>query len=144
MKLSHTSKSLGFLCRHGAKVPQIALITNKHNDDVGIRVVSQLLQPSSDILVGVVLGDIVNQESTDSASVVSRSDRSITFLSSSIPNLGLDRLGINLNGTSRKLDTDSGFRVEVELVPGESTEKVGFTDAGVSDQDDCMLLVSYL
>lgn len=49
---------------------QIALVTNKHDDDVRIGVISQLLQPSRNVRVRRVLGDIVHEQSTDSTSVV--------------------------------------------------------------------------
>ncbi|RUP44308.1 hypothetical protein BC936DRAFT_149651 [Jimgerdemannia flammicorona] len=54
----------------------------------------------------------------------------------SIPNLGLDSLVVDLDGTGRKFDTDGRFGLEVELITGEPREQVGFTDTRVSDKDD--------
>jgi hypothetical protein len=54
--------------------------------------VPQLLEPSCDIFVGLVLADVVNEESTDSASVVGGSDGTVSLLASCVPNLGLDCL----------------------------------------------------
>ena len=59
----------------------------------------------------------------------------------SIPDLSLDGLGINLNGSSRKFDADGGLGIQVELVTSESTQKVGLADSRVSDQDDCIRAV---
>lgn len=132
----HTSKRLGFLRRNGPQMAQITLVTDKHNHNVGVSVIAQLLEPSRNILVGLMLADIVDEEGADSASVVRRGNCTVSFLTSSIPNLCLDSLGVNLNGARGEFDTDGGLGVEVELVAGESTEKVGFTNTGVSDQDD--------
>lgn len=73
-------------------MPQIALVSDQHDDDVGVGMVAQLLEPPGDILVGLVLADVVNEEGTDSATVVSGCDGAVTFLTSSIPNLSLDGL----------------------------------------------------
>lgn len=120
---------------------QIALVTDKHNNNVGVGMVAQLLQPSGDVLVGLVLADVVNEEGTDGATVVGGCDGAVTLLAGSIPNLGLDRLGVDLDRTGGELDTDGGLGVEVELVAGESAQKVRLANAGVSDQDDCRLRV---
>lgn len=61
---------------------QIALVSNKHYNNIGIGMISQLLEPSRYVLIGLVLGNVVYQECTDSTSVVSRGDSSVSFLSS--------------------------------------------------------------
>lgn len=73
--------------------------------------VAQLLQPPVDIIVGLVLADIVDKESTDSAAVVGRRDGAVPFLTGGIPDLSLDGLGINLDRAGCKLDTDCRFGV---------------------------------
>ena len=108
---------------------QIALVTNKHNNNIRVGMVSELLQPAVDVLVSLVLADIVNEEGTDGATVVGRSDRTVALLTSGIPDLCLDGLGVDLDRASSKLHTDGGLGVQVELVPSESTQQVGFTDA---------------
>lgn len=132
----HTSKRLGFFRRDGSEMSQIALVTDKHDNNVGVGVVAELLEPSRDVLVSLVLADIVNEEGTDGTTVVGGGDGAVAFLTSSIPDLRLDGLGVDLNGSRGELDTDGGLGVEVELVSGESAEKVGFTDTGVSDQNN--------
>lgn len=88
----HTGKLLGLLGRDRPQVPQIALVTNQHDDDIGIGVVSQLLKPTVDILVGLVLADIIDKEGTDSATVVGRGDGPVSLLTGGIPDLCLDGL----------------------------------------------------
>lgn len=130
-----TGKLFGVLRGHGSQMPQIALVTHEHDDNVLVGMVAQFLQPSVHVLKRHALADIVDEEGADSTAVVGRGDCAITFLASSIPNLCLDCLGVDLNGSGGKLDADGGLGVEVELVTGESTEKVGLSDARVSDED---------
>lgn len=68
---------------------QITLVTNQHDDDVGIGMISQFLKPSGHIVVRLMLADIVHEERTDCASVVCGCDCSVAFLSGGIPDLGL-------------------------------------------------------
>lgn len=132
---TRTGKLLGVLCGHGSQMPQIALVTHKHDDDVLVGMVAQFLQPSVHVLKRHALADIVDEEGADSTAVVGRGDGAITFLASSIPNLCLDCLGVDLDGSGGKLYADGGLGVEVELVTGESTEKVGLSNARISDED---------
>ena len=54
---------------------QIALVSDEHDHDVGIGVVTQFLQPPRNVDVGSMFGDIVNEKSTNCAAVVATSDR---------------------------------------------------------------------
>lgn len=99
--------------------------------------VSQLLQPSCDVLVCLVLADIVHEQCSYRSSIVGRCNSTISFLTSSIPDLCFDGLRIYLDGSSRELYADGGLGIEVELISCESTQEVGFTNTGVSDQDNC-------
>lgn len=112
---------------------QIALVSNEHDNNVGISVVAQFFEPSGDVLVGLVLADIVTKESADGATVVGRGNGAVTLLACGIPDLGLDSLRIDLDGTGGKLYTDGRFGIEVEFVASESAQKVGLSDSRVSD-----------
>jgi hypothetical protein len=59
-------------------VPQIALVTNEHNDDVRVGVVPQLLEPAEDVDVGRVLGDVVDEEGTDRTAVVAEEEKKVS------------------------------------------------------------------
>lgn len=116
---------------------QITLVPDKHDDNVRIRMVPEFFKPSIDVIVGLVLADIVDQERTDSTTVVCGGDCSVALLPSRIPDLSLDGFGIDLNRSSGKLHANCRLRVQVELVASESTQQIGFTDTGVSDEDHC-------
>lgn len=132
--LKRTGKGLGLLGGDGTQVPQITLVTDEHDNDVGVGVVAELLEPARDILVGLVLADVVDEQGADRAPVVGRGDGPVPLLTGRIPNLRLDRLGVDLDGPGRELDSDRRLRVQVELVARESAEKVRLSDAGVTDQ----------
>jgi hypothetical protein len=117
-------------------VSQIGLVSNQHDDNVTVGMVSQLFEPSGDVLVCLVLADIVDEQGTDGAAVVSRGDGAVTLLASGIPDLSLDGLVVDLDAACSKLDTDGRLRIKVELVAGETAQEVGFTDTRISDQDD--------
>ena len=109
-------------------MPQIALVTDEHDDDVGIGMVPELLQPPRDVLVGGLLADVVNEQSTDSAAIVGRGDGTVALLAGSVPDLvagqrlcasflllrlrshlRLDGLGVNLDGPSGELNANRGL-----------------------------------
>jgi len=64
-------KLLGLLGRYSAQVSQIGLVSDQHDDNVTVGMVSQLLEPSGDVLVCLVLADVVDEQGTDGAAVVS-------------------------------------------------------------------------
>ena len=61
--------------------------------------IPEFSEPSLDILVSEMLGNVVDQESSHSSSVVRTGDSSVPLLASCVPDLdlGLDSLPINLD-----------------------------------------------
>lgn len=51
-------------------MPQIALVSYQHDDNVRVRMVPQLFQPPGHILVRLVLADIVDEQGADCPSIV--------------------------------------------------------------------------
>lgn len=90
-------------------MPQIALVTDEHNDDVAVRMVTELFKPPRRILIGAVLGDVVDKQGTYRAAVVRVGDCAVALLASGIPNLGLDGLAIDRNRTRCKFNTNSAL-----------------------------------
>jgi hypothetical protein len=89
-----------------------------------------------------VLADVVDEQRSYSSAVVGRSDGAVSLLAGGIPDLSLDGLSVDLDRSGCEFDADCRLGVEVELVAGESTQQVGFTNARVSDEDDCGVLAS--
>ena len=55
------------------------------------------------------MADIVDDESTNIAPVVDRSDNTHAFLAASDPNLGLDFLSVDVHVLGLELDTNGGL-----------------------------------
>lgn len=97
--------------------------------------IPQLLQPPRHILESLMLGEVVDEEGADSATVVGRGDGPVSLLTCRVPDLGLDGLVVDLDATGGKFDADGGLAVEIELVACESREQVGLSNTRVSYQD---------
>eukprot|EP01083_Nonionella_stella_P070133 187485_1 len=109
---------------HSSQVSQIRLISDEHYDNIGLSMISQLLQPTLDILKGGVLANVINEEGTNCSAVVGGCDSAITFLSGGIPDLGLDGFSLCLDGFGGEFDANCGFGFEVKFVTGEAGKKV--------------------
>ena len=136
----HTCELLCILGGHSTEMPQIALVSNQHDDDVAVCVIPKLFQPPRDVLECLVLADVVDEQSSNGAAVVGRGDGSVALLAGRVPDLRLDRLCVDLDAAGCEFDADGGLGVQVELIAGESREKVGLADARVSDQHHCRML----
>lgn len=119
-----TSESLCLLSGDRTQMLQIALVPYKHNDDVGVGVIPQLLEPTGDIDIGRVLSNIVDQQGAHRATVVSTGDCAVPFLARRVPNLGLDHLVVHIHTSSGKLDPDRALRVGVKFVARKPREQV--------------------
>lgn len=110
-------------------MPQIALVADQHDDNVGVGVVTKLLQPPGHILVRLVLADVVNEQGANSAAVVGGGNGAVALLAGGIPDLGLDGLGVDLDRPGSELDADRRLGIDVELIAGESTQQIGLSDS---------------
>ena len=82
--------------------------------------IAQLLQPPRDVLVGLVLADVVDEQGADGAAVVGGGDGAVALLAGRVPDLRLDGLAVDLDAARCEFDADGGFAVEVEFVAGEA------------------------
>ena len=96
--------------------------------------VTEFLQPSCNIVVGLVLADIVDEKRAHSATIVCGGDCPVPFLAGGIPDLGFDCLSIDLDGSGREFDADGRLRVQVELIASESAQQVRLPDSRVSNE----------
>lgn len=65
-----TCIDLGLFRRHSSEVTKVAFVANQHDDDVGVGMVTELLQPSLHILVGQVFRNIVDQQRPHCSAVI--------------------------------------------------------------------------
>ena len=55
---------------HCSEVPQVTLVAHQHDDNVGVSMVPQFLQPPLHVLVSEVLGNVIDQQSPHCTTVV--------------------------------------------------------------------------
>lgn len=160
--LGDTCKAPGLIGGHGPQVPQVALVAHQHDDDVGIGVVLQLLQPALGVFVRQVLGDVVDQQSPHGPPVIPggqrgdgltadsqgrdvgfggargghsrRGDGSVPLLPGRVPNLSFHRLVVHLDAPRGELHPDGALALQVELIAGEAGQEVALPHAGVPDE----------
>lgn len=82
--------------------------------------VPELFEPSCDVVVCLVLADVINEKCAYRASVVGGCNGSVALLASSIPDLRLDGLCVDLDRPSCKFDTNRRLGIEIEFVSRES------------------------
>jgi hypothetical protein len=56
----HTCELFSLVRGHSSQVSQVALVSNKHDDNIRVSMISKLLQPSCHIVVCLVLADVVD------------------------------------------------------------------------------------
>ena len=76
------SKLLGLLGGNLTQMPQIALVADEHDDDVGSGVLPKLTKPALNVLEGGAVGNVAHQKSSDGSAVVRAGDCAITLLAS--------------------------------------------------------------
>lgn len=69
-ELYPTCKSLRFVGWNRSQVSKVTLVADKHDDDVCVGVIPQLFQPALDVLVSQMLGNIVDQKSSNCTTIV--------------------------------------------------------------------------
>lgn len=87
---------MGVVGGDGTEVPEVGLVADEHDADVGVGVVAELLEPAADVVEGGGLADVVDEDGAESASVVGAGDCSVTLLTCRVPDLRLDDLPLNL------------------------------------------------
>jgi hypothetical protein len=56
----HTCELFSLVRGHSSQVSQIALVSNKHDDNIRVSMISKFLQPSCHIVIRLVLADVVD------------------------------------------------------------------------------------
>lgn len=108
---------------------QVVLISNQHNDHVGLSMLTGFLQPSRQMLKGVSPSNVVDQEGSRRAAVVTTGDTSEGFLSRGIPDLQLDELVVQVDHAGTKFDPDCQVMDGLESLVGELQQQTRLADA---------------
>ena len=80
---------------------------------------------------------VVHQQCSDGTPVIRRRDTPITLLTGSVPDLRFYHFVVlDLDGFGREFHSNSRLGIFVELVLGETKDKVRLSDTRVAQQDD--------
>lgn len=74
LQVKSTCKGPGLVSGHSSEVPQVTFVSHQHNDNVVVRMVTQLLQPALYVLIGQVLGNVIHQKSANCTPVIPERD----------------------------------------------------------------------
>jgi len=100
------------------------------------------VEPLFDIVEGLIVRHIVDNDDTMGSSVVGRSDGTETLLSSGIPDLKLDCLSVKLDSADFKINANGrNVRFRVGII-GKPEKQTGFTDTGVSNEEELEEIVA--
>jgi len=58
--VKHTCELFSLVRGHSSQVSQVALVSNKHDDNIRISMISKLFQPSCHIVICLMLADVVD------------------------------------------------------------------------------------
>ena len=109
-------------------VLQVQFVANEEDNGVDLGVLLGLLNPSTDVLESVGIGQVEHHQSTHRTFVVGFSDSSEPLLPCRVPNLASNILLAYFYCLSRKLNPHCGFLVQQEVVVDELRHQVGLAD----------------
>lgn len=87
---------------------QVSLVADEELQGVLSRVTVDLCEPLLHVVEGLTVGDVIDKNNTVSTTVIGGSDGTEALLTSSIPNLKLHCLAINVYCTEAEINTDRG------------------------------------
>ena len=115
---------LAFFERHGALVLQIALVSYQNSCNVVLGVLLNLAHPGVDSVERIAVSNVVNHNDTMGALVVTRCDRLESLLASSIPDLQLADLLVDVDGANLEVDSNCWHKVLLEVVILNTRDRV--------------------
>lgn len=130
------SETLSLLGGHDPLLGHVALVTDEHLADGFCGVLLDVADPVANVAEGLFVRDVIDKKDSHGSAVVGSCDGAEAFLTSSVPDLKLDFLAIELNGTDLKVDSDGGDETGGEGVIREAEQKTGLSDTTVSDQEE--------
>lgn len=90
---------LAFVCGNLASLSHIALVANEDARDIVGSVLLDLAHPVLDGAEALSVGDVVGDDDTVGALVIAAGDGLEALLAGGVPNLELDGLSVDINGS---------------------------------------------
>lgn len=93
-------------------VLQVALVADEELDDVLVTELVDFSQPVFNVLEGLAVGDVVNQDDSVGTLVVGGGNGFESLLSSGVPDLEFDGAAVQVEGANLEVDSDGGEEAE--------------------------------
>ena len=113
---------------------QVNLIAYKYENWIFFAIISDILDPPSNIAKGVLSSGIENNKSCCRRPVVGSSNSFKLLLSSSVPDLKFYRFPIDNDIFWSKFDTNCKFMVRIEDSRDKPSNEAGFANSSISNE----------
>jgi len=120
---------LGCCKVHNLLLVKVTLVAYQHFVHMFMAVPINLRKPTLNCSETVLICDVINHDDTVCPPVVAAGDGAEALLPSGVPNLQLDDLAIDLDGTDFKIDTDCANVCLGVGIVSEAQEQAGLADA---------------
>mmetsp|Transcript_10713 Transcript_10713/g.33344 ORF Transcript_10713/g.33344 Transcript_10713/m.33344 type:complete len:255 (+) Transcript_10713:117-881(+) len=126
----------------GVLFGQVHLVSHKHDHDVWLSILPQLLHPLHAVLEGGLLHHVIDEQSPHGSAVMGAGDRSVPLLASRVPDLGFHLTPhFQLYRFRGKLHADRRRGSLRQRALDVAREEVRLPDRGVADQHDLVEVV---
>ena len=98
---------------------EISFIANQNDENGLISMTTWLFQPSGYVVKTLAFSYVINQHCVNNTPIIRTCNGSVSFLASSVPDLSLDTLASDDEGSSLELNPDCSLGIQTELVPSE-------------------------
>ena len=115
---------------------KVALVSNEHIFNMALVVFHEFVKPSGfDFIEGLFVGNFKKEDGPDDIPIVVFDDGVVKFLPGGVPNVNFDDRSVGNNGEGgSEFNTDGGIFVGWSI--GDACEEGGFSDSGVTNEDD--------
>jgi len=138
LKEGNAERVCKVLCRflvHLALVLQVALVADKQLVHVLTRIALDFTQPLLHVREGRGIRDVVHNNDAVRSTIIGRGDCTETLLASSVPDLELDRLAVELDSADLKVHTNSADVALCVRVVRKTQKKAALADTAVSNKE---------
>ena len=91
---------------NGTAFAQVAFVTDQDDGDRRAAYIAYIVQPHTEVVKSLAVGDVKNEDDTDGVSEICLSNWAETLLACSIPDPEIDLLAIDLDDDRLKVDAD--------------------------------------
>merc|ERR1719487_1651860 len=120
----------------GRRTDEVDFVASERNDNIGVRLPLQLLDPGLGLLERGGFRDVKDDDGSLGVAVVHRRQRAETLLPGRVPDLKLDHLVLEAASLREERGADRRFLVRLEVVLAEPENDRRLADGRLAEQDE--------